>query len=43
MRHGVRPRPSDRLIRTTPPYSIGDGLERVTTAMTAAARAPGPG
>ncbi|GAA3410402.1 adenosylmethionine--8-amino-7-oxononanoate transaminase [Streptosporangium vulgare] len=39
MRHGVWLRPFGRLIYAMPPYSIGDGdLERVTTAMTAAAR-----
>ncbi len=43
MRHGVWLRPFGRLIYTMPPYSIGDDLERVTTAMTAAARALGPG
>ncbi|MET8334952.1 hypothetical protein ABZV14_00405 [Streptosporangium canum] len=43
MRHGVWLRPFGRLIYTMPPYSVGDDLERVTTAMTAAARALGPG
>ncbi|MFB9723390.1 adenosylmethionine--8-amino-7-oxononanoate transaminase [Planobispora longispora] len=41
MRHGVWLRPFGHLIYTMPPYGIGDDLERITTAMTAAARALG--
>ncbi|WP_433248093.1 adenosylmethionine--8-amino-7-oxononanoate transaminase [Streptosporangium sp. CA-135522] len=41
MRHGVWLRPFNRLIYTMPPYSIGDDLGRITTAMTAAVRTLG--
>ncbi|GAA2891507.1 adenosylmethionine--8-amino-7-oxononanoate transaminase [Streptosporangium fragile] len=42
MRHGVWLRPFGRLVYTMPPYSVGDDLRRITTAMTAAARALEP-
>ena len=41
MRHGVWLRPFGRLLYTMPPYSIGEDLRTITTAMTAAARALG--
>jgi adenosylmethionine---8-amino-7-oxononanoate aminotransferase len=41
MRHGVWLRPFGRLLYTMPPYSIGEDLPMITTAMTAAARALG--
>ncbi|GIH98025.1 adenosylmethionine-8-amino-7-oxononanoate aminotransferase [Planobispora takensis] len=41
MRHGVWLRPFGHLIYTMPPYGIGDDLERITAAMTAAVRALG--
>lgn len=41
MRHGVWLRPFGRLLYTMPPYSIGEDLRMITTAMTAAAGALG--